>query len=479
MGYNFFENKDCEYYPCHKAERINCLFCFCPLYSTDCGGNCKWIYDRNGKLIKDCSNCIIPHTDGGYEYVIGRLAGKGDKKMEEHMSLEQVIDLDKKYYMNTFGDRISLCFTEGNGIELTSTDGNVYKDFFAGIAVCSLGYNHERLTRELTEQVKQLIHTSSVYYVENQARLAEILVKHSCGDRVFFCSTGAEANEGAIKLAKKYQVEKGNKNKIEFVTLKNSFHGRTLATVAATGQPKYQAPYQPLIEKFVHIDRDDISALENAVNENTAGIMIELIQGESGVNPVSREFAEKAAELCGKNDIALIVDEVQTGIGRTGKLFAYELYDLEPDIVTMAKGLGGGVPIGAFCANEKFASAFKPGDHGTTFGGNPLSTRAGLVVLDELIHGGVLENVGETGSYLFDKLRQLADANSKIADVRGRGLMCGVEFSEPIAKEIGEKLRANKVLVGVVGDRVLRIVPPLIVTKPDIDYLINALKEAI
>ena len=219
--------------------------------------------------------------------------------------------------------------------------------------------------------------------------------------------------------------------------------------------------------------------MENAVNENTAGIMIELIQGESGVNPVSREFAEKAAELCGKNDIALIVDEVQTGIGRTGKLFAYELYDLEPDIVTMAKGLGGGVPIGAFFVYEKFASAFKPGDHGTTFGGNPLSTRAGLVVLDELIHGGVLENVGETGSYLFDKLRQLADANSKIADVRGRGLMCGVEFSEPIAKEIGEKLRANKVLVGVVGDRVLRIVPPLIVTKPDIDYLINALKEAI
>ena len=454
MGYNFFENKDCEYYPCHKAERINCLFCFCPLYSTDCGGNFKWIYDRNGKLIKDCSNCIIPHTDGGYEYVTGRLAGKGDKKMEEHMSLEQVIDLDKKYYMNTFGDRIPLCFTEGNGIELTSTDGDVYKDFFAGIAVCSLGYNHERLTRELTEQVKQLIHTSSVYYVENQARLAEMLVKHSCGDRVFFSSTGAEANEGAIKLAKKYQVEKGNKNKIEFVTLKNSFHGRTLATVAATGQPKYQAPYQPLIEKFVHIDRDDISGLENAVNENTAGIMIELIQGESGVNPVSREFAEKAAELCRKNDIALIVDEVQTGIGRTGKLFAYELYDLKPDIVTMAKGLGGGVPIGAFCASEKFASAFKPGD-------------------------GVLENIGETGSYLFDKLRQLADANSKIANVRGRGLMCGLEFSEPIAKEIGEKLRENKVLVGVVGDRVLRIVPPLIVTKSDIDYLINALKEAI
>lgn len=479
MGYKFFENKECEYYPCHKAERINCLFCFCPLYSTDCGGNCKWIYGRDGKLIKDCSNCIIPHTDGGYEYVTGRLAGKGDKKMEEHMSLEQVMELDKKYYMNTFGGRIPLCFTEGNGIELTATDGNVYKDFFAGIAVCSLGYNHERLTRELTEQVKQLIHTSSVYYVENQARLAEMLVKHSCGDRVFFCSTGAEANEGAIKLAKKYQVEKGNKNKIEFVTLKNSFHGRTLATVAATGQPKYQAPYQPLIEKFVHINRDDISALENAVNENTAGIMIELIQGESGVNPVSREFAKKAAELCRKNNIALIVDEVQTGIGRTGKLFAYELYDLEPDIVTMAKGLGGGVPIGAFCANEKFASAFKPGDHGTTFGGNPLSTRAGLVVLDELIHGGVLENVGETGSYLFEELRQLADANPKIADVRGCGLMCGVEFSEPIAKEIGEKLRENKVLVGVVGDRVLRIVPPLIVTKTDIDYLINALKEAI
>ncbi len=399
--------------------------------------------------------------------------------MSEHLTLEQVKALDKKYYMNTFGDRTPLCFVSGKGIELTATDGRVYKDFFAGIAVSSLGHGHERLTREVTEQVGSLIHTSSVYYVENQARLAQMLAENSCGDRVFFCSTGAEANEGAVKLAKKYQVEKGRPGRIEFVTLKNSFHGRTLATVAATGQPKYQAPYKPLIEKFVHVERNDIEALREAVNQNTAAIMLELIQGESGVHPLTQEFVDEAARLCRENDMALIVDEVQTGIGRTGKLFAYEHYGIEPDIFTMAKGLGGGVPIGAFCAKEKFASAFHPGDHGTTFGGNPLSTRAGLVVLDELLNGGVLENARESGEYLMSELKALAEESGAISQVRGMGLMCGVEFSEPVAKEIGQKLTEKSILVGVVGDRVLRIVPPLIVQKSDIDILIKSIKEVL
>lgn len=399
--------------------------------------------------------------------------------MSEHLTLEQVKALDKKYYMNTFGDRTPLCFVSGKGIELTATDGRVYKDFFAGIAVSSLGHGHERLTREVTEQVGSLIHTSSVYYVENQARLAQMLAENSCGDRVFFCSTGAEANEGAVKLAKKYQVEKGRPGRIEFVTLKNSFHGRTLATVAATGQPKYQAHYKPLIEKFVHVERNDIEALREAVNQNTAAIMLELIQGESGVHPLTQEFVDEAARLCRENDMALIVDEVQTGIGRTGKLFAYEHYGIEPDIFTMAKGLGGGVPIGAFCAKEKFASAFHPGDHGTTFGGNPLSTRAGLVVLDELLNGGVLENARESGEYLMSELKALAEESGAISQVRGMGLMCGVEFSEPVAKEIGQKLTEKSILVGVVGDRVLRIVPPLIVQKSDIDILIKSIKEVL
>lgn len=399
--------------------------------------------------------------------------------MSEHLSLDEVRALDKKYYMNTFGDRIPLCFISGDGIELTATDGRVYKDYFAGIAVTSLGYNHKRMTEELCEQVKDLIHTSSVYYVENQAKLAQMLVENSCADRAFFCSTGAEANEGAIKLAKKYQVEKGCKNKIEFVTLKNSFHGRTLATVAATGQPKYQAPYAPLIEKFVHVERNNIEELKSAVSENTAGIILELIQGESGVHPLSREFVNTAAELCRKYDIALIIDEVQTGIGRTGRLFAHELYEIKPDIFTMAKGLGGGVPIGAICANEKFASAFKPGDHGTTFGGNPLSTRAGLVVLDELLNNGVLENAEAVGTYLMDRLNELKTKKDIIKEVRGACLICGVEFSEPIGREVTARLRDNGILVGSVGDSTLRIVPPLIVTKDDIDILVNKLEEVL
>ena len=399
--------------------------------------------------------------------------------MSEHLSLDEVRALDKKYYMNTFGDRIPLCFVSGDGIELTTTDGRVYKDYFAGIAVTSLGYNHKRMTEELCEQVKDLIHTSSVYYVENQAKLAQMLVENSCADRAFFCSTGAEANEGAIKLAKKYQVEKGCKNKIEFVTLKNSFHGRTLATVAATGQPKYQAPYAPLIEKFVHVERNNIEELKSAVSENTAGIILELIQGESGVHPLSREFVNMAVELCRKYDIALIIDEVQTGIGRTGRLFAHELYEIRPDIFTMAKGLGGGVPIGAICANEKFASAFKPGDHGTTFGGNPLSTRAGLVVLDELLNNGVLENAEAVGAYLMDRLNELKSKKDIIKEVRGACLICGVEFSEPIGKEVTAKLRDNGILVGSVGASTLRIVPPLIVTKDDIDILVNKLEEVL
>ena len=389
----------------------------------------------------------------------------------KHLGLNEVIALDKKYYMNTFGDRIPVCFVSGKGIELTATDGKVYKDFFAGIAVNSLGYGDEEFTSALKEQIDNLIHTSSVYYVENQARLAKALVENTCADRVFFANTGAEANEGAIKLAKKYQLICGRPERREFVTLFDSFHGRTLATVAATGQPKYQKPYLPLLEKFVHIERDDMEGLKNAVNDKTAGIILELIQGESGVHPLSEEFVHEVRRICDENDIVLIVDEVQTGVGRTGKLFAYERYGIEPDIFTMAKGLGGGVPIGAFAAKEKIADAFKPGDHGTTFGGNPLSTRAGLVVLDKLLNKGLLKHAEETGEYFEEKLNALKADNPIVKEVRGAGLMQGVEFSEPIAKDANNKLFERGYLVGVIGDRTFRLVPPLVVTKADIDGL--------
>lgn len=391
------------------------------------------------------------------------------------MNLEEIKALDQKYYMNTFGERTPVCFTKGEGITLTDTEGKEYLDFFAGIAVNALGYAHPRLVRELTDQIAGVTHTSSVYYVENQAKLAQLLAENSCADRVFFASTGAEANEGAIKLAKKYFVEQGKPEKREFVTLKNSFHGRTLATVAATGQEKFQKPYRPLMEKFLHIEAEDIDALKQAVNANTAAVMIELIQGESGVLPLSQAYVDVICSVCKEHDALLIVDEVQTGIGRTGKLFAYEWYGIEPDIITMAKGLGGGIPIGALAAKESVAAAFHPGDHGTTFGGNPLSCRAGLVVLDELLHHGLLAHAAEMGTYLKEKLDKLAENHDAVLTVRGKGLMLGVVFKDAIAKQVGNALRECGILVGVVGGNVLRIVPPLIVSEREIDAFVSAL----
>ena len=393
------------------------------------------------------------------------------------MTLEEIQSLDKKYYMNTFGERTPLCFTEGKGIELTATDGKVYKDFFAGIAVNCLGYGHERLTRELCDQVSKLIHVSNIYYGESQAKLSKAIVENSCADRVFFCNSGAEANEGAIKLAKKFFTMQGKSEKIEFITLKSSFHGRTLATVAATGQEKYQKPNKPLLEKFMHIDINDIGALKNAVSDKTAAIMIELIQGESGVHPLSKEYVDTIVDICKKNDIVLIVDEIQTGIGRCGELFAHQLYGIEPDIFTMAKGLGGGVPVGGFAAKQRLADAFVPGDHGTTFGGNPLAMRAGCVVIDELLNNGVIQNAKTVGEYFADKLKELAEASNKIADVRGFGLMLGVEFKDDIAKEMGNKMRNSGYLVGVIGTKIFRIVPPLIITKNDVDGFIDSLSS--
>lgn len=395
------------------------------------------------------------------------------------MTLEEIKALDAKYYMNTFGERTPLCFTKGEGIELTATDGKIYRDFFAGIAVNCLGYGHKRLCAELCDQITRLIHVSNVYYGEEQARLAQMLAENSCADRVFFCNSGAEANEGALKLAKKYFTSRGIENKYEIITLKNSFHGRTLATVAATGQEKYQKPYKPLPERFIHIEANDIDALRDAVGENTAAIMIELIQGESGVHPLSREYVTEIKRLCEENGIILIVDEIQTGIGRCGSLFAHQNYGIEPDIFTMAKGLGGGVPVGAFAAKQKFADAFTPGDHGTTFGGNPLAMRAGCVVIDELVNNGVIENARNVGKYFIEKLEELSKRTDCIAEVRGEALMIGIEFKDEIAKTVVSNMRDAGYIVGGIGTRVLRIVPPLILTNNDSDGFVSALEEVL
>ena len=391
--------------------------------------------------------------------------------------LNQIIATDKKYYMNTFGDRTPLCFKEGKGIELTDISGEVYKDFFAGIAVSALGHAHTALTEAIADQASKLLHTSSVYYVENQALLAEKLCKVSDFDKAFFASTGAEANEGAIKLARKYFYNQGV-DRYEIITLNKSFHGRTITTATATGQEKYKAPYKPLTPGFVHVDINDIEGLKKAVNEHTAAIMIEFIQGESGVHPVTVEFAKAIRDICDSEGILFIDDEVQTGIGRTGKVFAYQNYGIVPDIMTLAKALGGGVPISAVLAKDFVASAFCPGDHGTTFGGNPLSTRAGLTVMEVMEKENLCENSAKIGEYIKSRIE--TELSHSVKEVRGMGLMIGVELKEPVAKKVNSVLlNEYHYLIGVIGDSTFRIVPPLIITKEDADGFIEALKKSI
>ncbi len=391
-------------------------------------------------------------------------------------SINEIIETDKKYYMNTFGDRVPVCFAKGSGMELTDINGKVYKDFFAGIAVSAVGHSHPKLVETLKNQASSLLHTSSVYYVENQAILAKKLCEISAFDKAFFASTGAEANEGAIKLARKYFYER-NEDKYEIITLNKSFHGRTVTTATATGQEKYKKPYHPLTPGFKHVNINDIEGLKSAVSPHTAAIMIEFIQGESGVHPVSKEFALAIRQICDENNILLIDDEVQTGIGRTGKMFAYEHYGITPDIMTLAKALGGGVPISALLAKDEVAEAFHPGDHGTTFGGNPFCTAAALTVLDIIGNEHLVENSQNVGTYL---MKSLADKLSDfISEVRGSGLMIGVEFKNPIAKEVNRLLLEHAILVGTVGENTLRIVPPLIITKSDADLLVNTIHKII
>ena len=392
------------------------------------------------------------------------------------MIVNEIANLDKQYYMNTFGERIPVSFSKGEGIHLYAEDGAEYKDFLAGIAVSAVGHSHPHLTDAICRQVNSVLHVSNYYYIEQQARLAEKIASYSVADKVFFANSGAEANEGALKLAKIYHYKKGNAHKYQVITLENSFHGRTLATAAATGQEKFSAPYHPLTPGFVYVPANDIEALKQAVNENTCAVMLEMIQGESGVHPLDKAYVAAVADICKKNDIVLICDEVQTGMGRTGKLFAYEHYDIAPDIFTLAKALGGGVPIGAVCAKDAVAQSFAPGDHGSTFGGNPLACAAGLAVFEIFENEKLVENSCQVGAYFKDALVKLAEKTPIIKEVRGEGLMLGVEFCEAIAGEIKHKLFDARYLTGATKTT-LRILPPLIVTKSDVDAFVKTLEE--
>ncbi len=391
--------------------------------------------------------------------------------------LSTIKEYDKQYFMNTFGERLPVCFEKGEGLNLYAENGDVYTDFFAGIAVNALGHSHSEFVEILKTQAEKLIHTSSLYYIKSQAELAKKLCEISFADKVFFSNSGAEANEGAIKLAKIYFYKKGMPEKNEIITLCHSFHGRTLTTVAATGQEKYQKPYKPLTPGFSHVPINDFEALEAAVTDKTAAIMIEMVQGESGVYPCDIDYVKKLRKLCDEKEILLIDDEVQAGMGRTGKMFAYENYGIEPDIMTLAKALGGGVPIGAVLAKD-FCSAFEPGEHGSTFGGNPFCTAAALGVIGIMEKEELVKNANEMGIYFKNSLLELSKEFSCISEIRGLGLMIGVELSGGIAKSVVKKLFEEKYLCGACGETI-RILPPLIVTKDDIDKFIQALKKCL
>ncbi len=394
------------------------------------------------------------------------------------MNLETIKALDGANYMNTYGARADVAFENGKGLELYSTDGRVFKDFLGGIAVNALGHAHPILTKALHNQVDKLLHTSNLYYIENQARLAKKLTDATFADRAFFASTGAEANEGAIKLAKIYHYKKGT-GKFGVISLDKSFHGRTIATVAATGQEKYQKPYRPLPDGFCQVKANDFEELLKAVTDKTAAILLEPIQGESGVRPLDNEYLQKVRRLCDEKDIVLIFDEVQTGMGRTGSLYAYMDTGVTPDILTSAKALGGGVPIGAVLAKEKFC-AFEPGDHGTTFGGNPLATAAGLAVFEAFEKEKLVENAKEVGEYAIKKLQALKESSDgKITEIRGRGLLIGIEFSKNIAKDVFSKMFEKGYLTSLCGGDTMRIAPPLIITKEDIDEFKDTLKKVL
>jgi acetylornithine/N-succinyldiaminopimelate aminotransferase len=395
-------------------------------------------------------------------------------------TLKEVIALDDQYYLQAFGRRTPLCIDRGEGVWVYGTNGHCYLDLIGGIAVNVLGHAHPRLTEAICRQAGRVIHCSNYYYNEPQARLAKRLADLFGDGRVFIGNSGAEANEAAIKLARGYFHKKGQP-RARIVSALQSFHGRTLATATATGQTKYSAPFAPLPEGFVHVPYNDIDALRAAVDNQTCAIMLELIQGESGVRPADQAYVAAAVELCRQTGARLIIDEIQTGMGRTGYFLASELYGIQPDIVTLAKGLAGGVPIGAVIANQETATGFAPGDHGSTFGGNPLACAAALAVLDTYETDHLVERAGQVGLVFRQALQQLAAETGLISEVRGAGLMIGVELTRPVATAVKVACLEKGYLIGSVGTNVLRLLPPLIIEEqPILDFvrdLANILRE--
>ena len=393
------------------------------------------------------------------------------------MANNTLIAEGEKYLMPVFS-RIPVTMVKGSGCYIWDADGRKYLDFVSGIAVNALGHANEEVVDAICIQAHRLIHCSNLYWIEKQIELAKLLVENSVGDKVFFANSGAEANEAAIKLARKYGKKKHGPDCYEIITAKMSFHGRTMATISATGQEKVQHGFEPLLPGFKYVPFNDLEALEAAIDNKTCAVLLEPIQGEGGVRMPDKDYHTKVRELCDKKQILLIYDEIQTGIGRTGKLFAYEHFDVEPDIFTLAKALGSGTAIGAMLAKEEVAQAFEPGDHGSTFGGNPLACAAGIKTMEIMIRDNLSAHADDMGVYLKIQLKELKERFTCIKEIRGYGLLIGMELTIP-GKDIITSAMKKGLLLNCVAGNVLRFIPPLIVTKTEINLALDILGQAL
>ena len=380
---------------------------------------------------------------------------------------EELIQKAKKYIANTY-NRYPIVVTKGEGCWVWDLNGRRYLDFLAGIAVCNLGHVRKEVFDGLVAQAGKLFHISNLFYMEPQIKAAEILVENSFGDKVFFCNSGAEANEAAIKLARLYSWKKHGKGRFEIIVMDNSFHGRTLCTLSATGQKKFQEGFDPLMEGFTYVPFNDMGALQKAISGKTCAVMLELIQAEGGVYVADKDYIKTLRAITKEKDVLLILDEVQTGIGRTGKLFAYEHFEIEPDLMTLAKALGNGFPVGALVGKDAVMEAFEPGTHASTFGGNPLAAATVTATLNTILGEGILKNCTEMGKYLHKHLLSLKKKYSFITDVRGKGLIWGIELSID-GDAVQREFLKEGIILNCTKGKILRLVPPLIIGAEEID----------
>ncbi len=392
------------------------------------------------------------------------------------MDSTEIFALSDSYIAPTY-NRFPLALVRGEGVKVWDADGNQYLDFLAGIAVCNLGHCHPRVSAAISEQASRLMHVSNLYHIEPQAKLAEILCYNSFAEKVFFCNSGAEANEAAIKLARRYGDAVLGEGRTRIMTMRDSFHGRTMATLTATGQQKVKTGYQPLLEGFDYVPFNDIDAVRDAISDETCAVLVEPVQGEGGVILPAPDYLDRLRKLCDEHKILLILDEVQTGIGRTGKFFAYQHSNVAPDILTSAKALGNGFPIGAMLASDRVITHFGFGSHASTFGGNPLAAAAARATLETLLEEKIIEQVDEKGALIIAGLNKLkTEFPELIGTVRGLGLMIGMDLEIPVG-EVVKACLEHRLLLGSAGSNTLRLTPPLVIEKTEIETMLKILSE--